>query len=105
MCPSSRLSVSCTLHTRLAIANEEVFSPPQLRKGLCKGGAGAGGVERAAEFAMCMCFRPTGPSRESSRSRELPAGCHFCIGAFIYDVRSGWGEGVPKKAEERNKIS
>ena len=26
-------------------------------------------------------------------------------GASIYDVRSGWGDGGPKKAEEWNKIS
>ena len=26
-------------------------------------------------------------------------------GASIYDVRSGWGEGGPQKADERNKIS
>ena len=26
-------------------------------------------------------------------------------GTSIYDVRSAWGEGVPQKADERNKIS
>ena len=28
----------------------------------------------------------------------------FCKGASIYDVRGGWEEGGPQKADERNKI-
>ena len=31
--------------------------------------------------------------------------CNLHKGASIYDVRRGWGEGGPPKADERNKIS
>ena len=46
--------------------------------------------------------RPRGPRQEQAAGE--PPG-KIDKGASIYDVRSGWGERSPQKADERNKIS